>query len=651
MTTSNLQTKATPPINNFNGGELSPLLEARFDVNKYYNGCRTMQNALPLVEGGAKKMPGTYYVVPSGTVNGKSRLAPFTFSTDQAYILEFSDQTLRIFAGDGIVVGPSVYTAYDPDTEYQSGDVVTVGNYSYQTVATGKTLYFAQPYTDNSTDVNIWTVLLNTSDSLSVSIAGQEPFAGVRILLANATGSKNAASAIQAAIRALGSVNGHDLSQYVVIGNAAYTAAPPITATGGIAYVWTAAGIYEALQINQYSYFPPIETAYWTTTITAAASWTAIQVVTPYLEADLFDLDVSTRSADVLYIFHHSYPPKKLSRRSNILWTLDNLECTGTPDVSETGYNRIARIIKFITNANPAVVSCADHGFVTGDVVYINHVLGMLEINQGRFTVTYIDKDNFSIGVDSTNYSEYIESGGWAVKLVDLFQTPGEYPACGTFFEQRLMLGGFDNHPERVCGSVAGDFENFTSDPELDDYAIQFDLVSSKVDPIRWMVAQRKLALGTVGGIWLLSGAAGLPLTQTSVDAKMEINIGAGGVAPQIVNDSIIWMTRVSRIVRLLLYEWGSDKWTAPDLTRVARHITMGPTAVESGILQTAYQKDPYPILWAIRADGQLLGMTYETQEQVYAWFRIVTDGKFESVAVVPRPNDEDRVWVVVNRE
>jgi len=36
--------------------------------------------------------------------------------------------------------------------------------------------------------------------------------------------------------------------------------------------------------------------------------------------------------------------------------------------------------------------------------------------------------------------------------------------------------------------------------------------------------------------------------------------------------------------------------------------------------------------------------------EKVFAWFRVVTDGLFESVAVISQDGEEDQVWVVVNR-
>ncbi|OYV96822.1 MAG: hypothetical protein B7Z62_07555 [Deltaproteobacteria bacterium 37-65-8] len=52
-----------------------------------------------------------------------------------------------------------------------------------------------------------------------------------------------------------------------------------------------------------------------------------------------------------------------------------------------------------------------------------------------------------------------------------------------------------------------------------------------------------------------------------------------------------------------------------------------------------------------VRADGVLLGMTYNPDEKVFGWHRHVTDGLFESVAVIPDPvNNRDQLWAVVNR-
>ena len=67
-------------INNFNGGEVSPYLYAREDVEKIYNkSCLKMENFVPLPYGGATKRPGLKYLGNS-TSNNKARLIPFIFS-------------------------------------------------------------------------------------------------------------------------------------------------------------------------------------------------------------------------------------------------------------------------------------------------------------------------------------------------------------------------------------------------------------------------------------------------------------------------------------------------------------------------------------------------------------------------------------------
>jgi len=69
------------PINNFNGGEINvETMQHRFDINKYNSSCAKIENALPLISGGVRKMPGTYYVGASKYSDRKSRLEPFVFN-------------------------------------------------------------------------------------------------------------------------------------------------------------------------------------------------------------------------------------------------------------------------------------------------------------------------------------------------------------------------------------------------------------------------------------------------------------------------------------------------------------------------------------------------------------------------------------------
>ena len=50
------------PIINLNGGEYSPLIDARSDVEKYKSGCHKLENFFPRIYGVIERRPGTRFV-------------------------------------------------------------------------------------------------------------------------------------------------------------------------------------------------------------------------------------------------------------------------------------------------------------------------------------------------------------------------------------------------------------------------------------------------------------------------------------------------------------------------------------------------------------------------------------------------------------
>jgi len=73
-----------------------------------------------------------------------------------------------------------------------------------------------------------------------------------------------------------------------------------------------------------------------------------------------------------------------------------------------------------ITQANPAVVTVASHGYSNGDDVWINSVGGMTEINGRRFRIANVTTNTFELsGVDSTGYTAYT-SGGTAADVYEI---------------------------------------------------------------------------------------------------------------------------------------------------------------------------------------------------------------------------------------
>ena len=77
--------------------------------------------------------------------------------------------------------------------------------------------------------------------------------------------------------------------------------------------------------------------------------------------------------------------------------------------------------ITAITAADPGSVTDEDHGFSTGDVITIANVVGMTEVNDTEFTITVVDDDTYTLGVDTGDYTAYSSAGNGYKAVYDDF--------------------------------------------------------------------------------------------------------------------------------------------------------------------------------------------------------------------------------------
>ena len=121
----------------FAGGEISPSLHNRIDLAKYHVAAKTLRNAHSLKHGGAGNRAGFQYVGDTGDHTVVARLIEFSFNTDQTYMLEFGELTMRVIKDGAYVLngaGPAIYELTTTYTESdlallkftQSADVMTL---------------------------------------------------------------------------------------------------------------------------------------------------------------------------------------------------------------------------------------------------------------------------------------------------------------------------------------------------------------------------------------------------------------------------------------------------------------------------------------------------------------------------------------------
>ena len=368
----------------------------------------------------------------------------------------------------------------------------------------------------------------------------------------------------------------------------------------------------------------------------------AVEVATPYLEAELFQIKFA-QSADVMYITHPNHATRKLSRTSHTSWTLTEVNFTNGP-FQDTNVSTTTLTPSGTTGS--VTITASASTFVSTDVNRL------VRIGDGIAKITAFTSATVVTATTSTDFANTNASTDFSLGA---FSTTTGFPSCVTFFEQRLVFAGTTNQPQTIFFSKSGDYENMDANiggTVADDDAMIYTIASNQVNAIRFMTATRTLIIGTAGGEFTVSGGGtDSAITPTNILIKKQSNHGAANVDAIAVGNATLFLQRAKRKIRELAYNFDVDGYLAPDMTILAEHVT------EGGITQMAYQQEPNQIVWGVRDDGELIGLTYQREQQVTAWHRHVFGGVFgsgkaicESVAVIPTDDTEYEVYVIIKR-
>jgi hypothetical protein len=392
-----------------------------------------------------------------------------------------------------------------------------------------------------------------------------------------------------------------------------------------------------------------------TTSFTAYASGgianRVYQIATTYLTADLFQIKYA-QSADVMYLCHPEYSVKKLSRTGHTSWSITEVDFTDGPylddNITATTLGTSAHTVgSGVTLTASAITGInSNTGFQSTDIGrLVSFRDGYGEIT--AFTSTTVVTITIIKDMGSSSAST-----DWALGA---FSDTTGYPSCVTFYEQRLVFAGTEAQPQTLYFSRSGDYENMFENRGgtiADDDAIIYTIASNQVNAIRFLSATRTLIVGTVGGEFSVSGGGSDdPITPTNILIKKQSNHGCANTDAIPVGNVTLFLQRAKRKIRELAYNFDVDGYVAPDMTILAEHIS------ESGFNEMSYQQEPNQIIWAVREDGQLAGLTYQREQQVVAWHRHIFGGSFgtgdsvcETVATIPTNDKEYQTWVIVKR-
>jgi len=609
----------TPVINAFNAGEFSPLLEGRADIQKYGSACRLLENFIIQPYGGATRRPGLKYVVETKDSSKTARLISFEFNQIQAYHLEFGDAYIR-FIKDGVQI-EKTGAPYEIVTPYleadlpglkfvQSADVMFIVHPGHAPRKLSRLAHddwklelfdFKNgPFLDeNITDVTLTASYPAWVTATAYKIGNHVTVTGVTYisLTDHTSGAGNPTPP--------GNTTDWRRVYQFTGNNMILTASANTFVSAHVGSLWqirhlrtdaAKSGSLAASAGVESEIFPVFGSWRFTT----RGTWTATIEIQRSFDngATWITYQVYTSAAD----FNTNTTGEEIER--NVLYKIKRIDA---------GSNAVAWMFNIESTYYEGTVKITTVTSATAAIATVQNPVGSL------------------------NATKLWSEGAWSEHR--------GYPAVVAFFEQRLMFAATENNPQTVWGSKSGDFANFQPGT-LDDDAINYTIGADRVNVIRWMQPQTQLLIGTIAGEWKMGGSdIGEPITPTNVSIRRQSTYGSKDVAAQLVNDVVLFLQRQGRKVREMTLDPASvqDKYVAPDMTILAEHIT------ESSVKEIAYQQQPDSILWCVREDGALIGMTYERDQDVIGWHRHSTDGKVESISIIPGA-DEDEIAVIVQR-
>lgn len=234
------------------------------------------------------------------------------------------------------------------------------------------------------------------------------------------------------------------------------------------------------------------------------------------------------------------------------------------------------------------------------------------------------------------------------------------YPSTCAFHEERLCFAATPTLPNTVWMSVAGDYVNHAptdlQSRVLDDNAITYTLASGKINAIKWMNSGPTLILGTFGSEYQVrsNDVSQSAITPTNISVTQHTTFGSGNVRPIRIGASVLFVQRSGRKIRELVYDYNTDSLQAKNITIINEHILQKRTKA----IGIAYQQESNALVWVVRADGLLAALTYERDQEVYAWHLHQIGGSFqggnavvENVACISNATgNEDSLYICVKR-
>ena len=224
------------------------------------------------------------------------------------------------------------------------------------------------------------------------------------------------------------------------------------------------------------------------------------------------------------------------------------------------------------------------------------------------------------------------------------------YPKEVAKFERRRIYGGTPTHPNFVFFSKVDDETDFApteGDKQvLDTNGISYAL-SNVNSSIRWMLAAKELVIGTSRGIFrVIPNQYEFSISPKTIRIELVDEVNCKGEA-HMIGTSIFFPDESDTKLMEYKYDGQIQSSNANDLSKF-----IYPTFIEDQIKRITVQENPQPRIWVLTEGGLLYILSYQRQEEYYAWSKVDHGTVVEDITCVREgyASGNDKV-VIATRE
>ncbi len=327
-----------------------------------------------------------------------------------------------------------------------------------------------------------------------------------------------------------------------------------------------------------------------------------------------------TQSADTLLVCHPDVPPQRLTRNPGGVWKLDVWVFHTDGDLVRQPYFKFADAA---VTLQPAATDGSMMVTASAAIFDPQHSGTVLRIKGKQLRITSVAS---TTQVQATALETLPDTNATTAWDEQAFSHLRGWPVTAVYHQDRLVIGGSRDLPNRLWLSRSADLWNFDLGTGADDQAIEFGILSDQVNAIRALFSGRHLLIFTSGAEWMVTGD---PLTPQTIQLNRQTRVGSPvdrTVPPRDVDGAILFVTRNGRELRQFLYTLDEQAYSAIDLALVARHLMNDPVDMDFDQRRR--------LLYVVMADGSIAVLTSYRAERITAWTRQETDGTVSAVAL-----------------